>query len=417
MRVQFPLIKKNWWTRIIFFLGILGPGLITANLDNDAGGIATYSAAGAHTGFRLMWVMFPVTLALIFIQRLSARLAILTGKGLADLIRENFGLKATFYTLCCLIVADLGNTMAEFAGVAASGEILGLSKYVTVPMAALFAWGLILKGNYRIVEKIFLLGCSVFIAYIINGFLLRPDWGLVFRSAFIPRPDLIEITDYRIIVGLIGTTITPWMQFYLQSAIVEKGIREEELSLTNLDVTIGCIFMYLVSIFILICCAIVIFPTGKHIESAADAAIALGPLAGNWSEGLFAFGLFNASVFAGALLPLATSYYVCEGMGWESGVDKTWEEAPQFFSIFTTLIVIAALLVLLPGINLFKILLGSQIINGVLIPIVFWFMLQICQRPEVLGNHKLPKHMVMLGYGILMIMVFANVTMIYFELT
>ena len=407
-------VKKNWWTQFIFFMGVSGPGLITANLDNDAGGIATYSAAGAQTGLRLLWVMLPVTISLIFMQTLSARLAILTGKGLSDLIRENFGMRATFYTLCCLIVADLGNTMAEFAGVAAAGDILGFPKYITVPCAALFAWLLILKGNYKTVEKVFLLGCSVFLAYIVNGIIIGPDWHEVFKAALIPRPDRIISQDWPIIVGLIGTTITPWMQFYLQSAIVEKGLREDSLTHTKWDVIIGCLFMYLVAAFIVICCAVVIFPTGKHIESAADAAMALGPLAGRFSETLFAFGLLNASIFAGALLPLATSYYVCEGMGWESGVDKNWEEAPQFFTIFSTLIGIAAALVLIPGINLLKILLTSQIINGVLIPFVFWFMLQLCQDPEVLGDKKLPRSMIVLGYTILSIMVVANSMMVFY---
>ena len=395
-------------------MGVIGPGLITANLDNDAGGIATYSAAGAQTGLRLLWVMLPVTISLIFMQILSARLAILTGKGLADLIRENFGMRVTFYTLCFLIVADLGNTMAEFAGVASAGDILGFPKYFTVPSAALFAWLLILKGNYKIVEKVFLLGCSVFLAYIINGIIIEPDWHAVITSAVIPRPDRITSQDWPIIVGMMGTTIAPWMQFYLQSAIVEKGLREDSLSHTKWDVIIGCLFMYLVAAFIIICCAVVIFPTGKHIESAADAAMALGPLAGKFSETLFAFGLFNASIFAGALLPLATSYYVCEGMGWESGVDKTWEEAPQFFSIFTTLIGIATVLVLIPGINLLKILLTSQIINGVLIPFVFWFMLKLCQDPEVLGDKKLPHSMIILGYTILTVMVIANGMMVFY---
>lgn len=403
------------WKKFILLMSIVGPGLITANIDNDAGGIATYSLAGAQTGYRLLWVLFPITVALIMVQEMSARMGIVSGKGLADLIRERFGLKITFYSLIFLIFADLGNTMAEFAGIASAGEIFGVSRYISVPVCALFVWLLIFKGDYKIVERVFLAGCVVFLAYIVSGFIISPDWALVAKSVLVPKPTDIRTEDLPVIVGLIGTSITPWMQFYIQSAVVEKGVAIKHLWHSKVDVVVGCLCMFSVTLFIVVCCAATMHQSGVTITSAKDAALALKPLAGEYSSMLFAIGLFNASFFAAALLPLATSYYVCEGMGWESGVDKNFKEAPNFFIIFTTLVVVGAALVLIPNINLFGVLIWSQVINGVLIPLILIFIINLCNDPDVMGEYTNGTFYNIFCYGIVFFMFAANASMIYYE--
>lgn len=405
-----PYLKK-----VLILLSIVGPGLITANIDNDAGGIATYSLAGAQTGLRLLWTLIPITVALIMVQEMSARMGIVSGKGLADLIREKFGLKVTFYTLIFLIFADLGNTMAEFAGIASAGEIFGVSKYISVPIASLFVWLLIIKGDYKIVERVFILGCTVYLSYIISGFMMKPDWLEVAKATFIPNPGAITMQDMPIIVGLVGTSITPWMQFYIQSAVVEKGIKVRNLFESKIDIVVGCIFMVTVTIFIIICCAVNLHGAGIVINDAKDAALALRPLAGDYSTILFGIGLLNASVFAAALLPLATSYYVCEGLGWESGVDKSFEEAPHFFTIFTALIGVAALFVLLPNINLFKILIWSQVANGVLIPIILLYIINLCNDSDIMGEYTNTRIYNIISYAIVALMILVNGALIYFE--
>lgn len=407
--------KPHFYRQLVLLLGIVGPGLITANIDNDAGGIATYSLAGAKTGFRLMWSLFPITVALIMVQEMSARMAVVSGKGLADLIREKFGLRITFYTLLFLVFADLGNTMAEFAGIAAAGEIFGLSKYLTVPTCGFVVWFLVLKANYKIVEKMFLAGCVVYLSYIVSGVMMDPPWKEILHKTFVPNLSQISISDTPILVGLIGTTITPWMQFFLQSAIVEKGIKIENLWHSKIDVIFGCLFMFSVSLFILICCAITIYPSGVSIQSATDAAIALKPLAGENASILFGIGLFNASFFSAMLLPLATSYYVCEGMGWESGINKSFKEAPNFFIIFTLLIVLGSVVVLIPDIELFGILIWSQIVNGILIPIVLIFIINLCNDPDIMGDYTNSPIYNFICYGIVLLMITVNGVLIYYE--
>ena len=409
-------IKRNQFlTQIFLLLSIIGPGLITANIDNDAGGIATYSLAGAKTGYRLLWIILPITIALIIVQEMSARMGVVSGKGLADLIREKFGAKTTFYTIIFLVLADLGNTTAEFAGIASAGEIFGISKYISVPISSIFVWLLVLKGDYKLVERIFLFGCTVYISYIISGIIISPDWNLVSKSLFIPNFSSITKSDLPIIVGLIGTSITPWMQFYIQSAIVEKNISVNNLWHTKIDVIFGCITMSLVTIFIIICCAATIHLNNGEISSAKDAAIALKPLAGNYASALFGIGLFNASIFSAALLPLATSYYVCEGMGWESGVDRTFKEAPNFFILFGLLIIFSAIVILIPEINLFNILVTSQIINGLLIPIILLFIINLCNDPDIMGEYTNGKIYNFICYSIVFIMIVANLSLIYFD--
>lgn len=379
-------VPRGWWRHIAIFLAIVGPGIITANVDNDAGGIAIYSIAGADFGYEFLWIVVPVIFLLIVIQEMSARMGAVTGSGLADLIRENFGVKVTFYVMLALLITNFGNTMAEFAGVAASLEIFGLSKYISVPISAFFVWFLVVKGTYKTVEKVFLFACLFYVAYIISGFMAKPDWSEVGRQMIMPSFSISAPYLYMLI-GIIGTTIAPWMQFYMQSAVVEKGIDIADYKHARWDVIIGCLMAGLVVFFIIVACAATLFKTGTRIESAADAAQALAPLAGKYCSWLFAFGLFNASLFAASVLPLSTAYYVCEGMGWEAGVDKTFGEAKKFYALYTAIIVTGAAVVLIPDFPLLSIMVLSQVVNGMLLPFVLIFMLLLINNKEIMGEY------------------------------
>ena len=378
---------RSRWARLFAVLAVIGPGIITANVDNDAGGIATYSQAGAAFGYSLLWTLIPITVALIIVQEMSARMGVVTGKGLSDLIRERFGVKATFYVMLALVLANLGNTMAEFAGVAESLEIFGISRYLSVPVVAFTVWLLVIKGTAKAVERIFLVACTFYVAYLIAGFLARPDWGDVALGAL--RPTLaLNGPALTMVVTLVGTTIAPWMQFYLQSAIVEKGVQVEEYPLSRLDVVVGCIVTDVVAFFIVLACGATIFKAGATIETAGDAAAALKPLAGRWASALFAFGLFNASLFSASVLPLSTSYYVCEAFGWESGIDKRREDARQFYFLYEAMIVLGAGLVLIPRLPLLRIMLLSQTANGVLLPFILVFMLLLAGDERLMGRYR-----------------------------
>jgi Mn2+/Fe2+ NRAMP family transporter len=374
------------WKHAALFLAIIGPGIITASVDNDAGGITTYTIAGAHFGFSLLWTLIPITVALIVVQEMCARMGVVTGKGLSDLIRENFGVKLTVLLILVLIVANLGNTMAEFAGVAASMEIFGVSKYIAVPIAAALVWVLVVKGTYSLVEKIFLIASSFYATYIVSGLLAHPNWGEVASKSVVPsisfNPGYIGM-----VIGLVGTTIAPWMQFYIQSAVVEKGVKLSEYKYTKWDVIMGCLVTDLVAFFIIMTCAVTIFPAGIRVETAAEAALALVPLAGQYSGWLFAFGLFNASVFAASILPLATAYTVCEGMGWDTGIDKKFRDAPQFYTLYTLIIIVGAAIILVPGAPLITIMLLSQVLNGMLLPVILVFMLLLINNKKLMGKH------------------------------
>jgi Mn2+/Fe2+ NRAMP family transporter len=380
-------LPRSRWARFMVVMAVIGPGIITANVDNDAGGIATYSQAGADFGYSLLWTLIPITAALILVQEMSARMGVVTGKGLSDLIRERFGVKATFYVLLALLVANLGNTVAEFIGVAESLEIFGISRFVSLPCVAVIVWMLVVKGTARIVERIFLVACVFYVSYLIAGFLAHPDWHEVAVGSFKPTLALTG-PALTMVVTLVGTTIAPWMQFYLQGAIVEKGVRLEDYSLSRLDVVVGCIVTDVVAFFIVLACGATIYKAGGHIETAKDAAVALRPLAGRWASMLFAFGLFNASLFAASILPLSTTYYVCEAFGWESGIDKRREQAPQFYFLYTAMIVVGAGLVMIPGLPLLKILLLSQTANGVLLPFILIFMLLLAGDERLMGRYR-----------------------------
>jgi len=372
-------------TRVLLVLAVVGPGIITANVDNDAGGITTYSVAGAHYGYSLLWMLALVALALIIIQGMSARLGVVTGKGLADLIRESFGVRATAVIIGIVLFANLANTVSEFAGVAASMEIFGVSKYVSVPVAAVGVWLLIVRANYKTVERIFLVASALYLSYVASGVLANPPWPQVFEAARTPTFHF-EAGYVTIFVTVIGTTIAPWMQFYQQSAIVDKGLKVIDYAYERLDVAVGSVFAVFVAAFITIACAATLHANGVRIETAKDAALALRPLAGPYASTLFALGLLNASVFSAAILPLSTAYVVCEAFGWEAGVSHSFKEAPVFFGIYTTLIVLGAGIILLPIKSLVQAMLASQTLNGVLLPIILVVMLRLINDKRLMGK-------------------------------
>lgn len=369
----------------LLFLAIMGPGIITANVDNDAGGITTYSLAGAHFGYSLLWSLIPITFALIVVQEMCARMAVATGKGLADLIRESFGVKMTFYLMLALLLVNLSNVMAEFAGVAASMEIFGVSKYISVPLAGLFVWFLVVRGTYKLVERVFLGACLFYVAYLISGVMAKPDWHDVARQTLVPSFEF-KLEYIIMLVGLVGTTIAPWMQFYLQSSVVEKGVAPEDYKMVRLDVVTGCIIAPVVAFFIVVACAATIHHSGITISTAKDAALALQPFAGVHATWLFALGLFVASIFAAAILPLSTAYSICEGMGWDAGIDRRFEEAPHFFGLYTAMIVIGAGAVLYPRFPLLDVMYFSQVGNGVLLPVILIFMLKLINDKRIMGE-------------------------------
>ena len=374
---------KRFRYQLVVFLSVVGPGLITANVDNDAGGIVTYSAAGAKYGYLPLWTLIPITLLLIVTQEMCSRMGAVTGKGLSDLIREEFGLRTTFFVMAALVIANFTNVVAEFAGIASSLELFHISRYFSVPIAAVAVWLLVVRGRYSSVEKIFLVACSIYITYIISGFLVKPDWKEA--AIYSVKPILIFDQDYVfMLIGMVGTSIAPWMQFYLQAAIVEKGITTKEYLQSRLEVIIGCILTDVVAFFIIVACAGAIYSHGpKDIKDGADAAVALKPF-GQYAYLLFAAGLFNASFFAACILPLSTAYTVCEGLGFESGVDRRFHEAPIFYWLYTLLIVLGAGTVLLPNFDLFSFILFSQVINGALLPFVLIYMILLINRRSLM---------------------------------
>jgi Mn2+/Fe2+ NRAMP family transporter len=381
---------RKWRTRLMLFLAVLGPGFITANVDNDSGGILTYSQAGAQYGYKLLWTMIPITLALIVVQEMCARMGVVTGKGLSDLIREEFGFRMTFIVMILLVIVNFGNVMAEFSGIAGSMQLFHVSKYISVPVCAFIVWILVVKGDYKSVEKVFLIASVVYIAYIFAGVLSGPDWHLALvETVKLPGRAVWNDKNYvYMTIGVIGTTITPWMQFYLQSSIVEKGIEVKQYKTSRLDVIIGSIFTDVVAWFIIVACAATLYSHGmRNIGEAADAAEAMKPLAGPYAFILFAAGLFNASLFAASILPLSTAYTVCEGLGFESGLDKSFKEARFFYWLYTLLLAVGAAVVLIPNFPLVKVIIGSQVLNGVLLPVVLIFMLRLINRRELMGKY------------------------------
>src|SRR6185437_10346509 len=375
--------RSLWSVRILPFLLILGPGFITANVDNDPGGILTYSQAGAKFGYLLLWTLIPTTIALIVIQEMAARMGAVTGKGLSDLIREEFGFRATFFAMTVLGIADFGNILAEFSGLSLGMSLFNVAAWISVPIGALLIWLLVVRGRYRKVELV-LVGLSlIYFTYAFSAALARPQWTVALREMVLPTGVSFHGEYLVLVIGLIGTTITPWMQFYLQASIVEKGIGVKEYAMSR------CFITEIVSFFIIVACAATLYVHGLHdVDNIADVALALRPLAGRYAALLFAIGLINAALLSAAILPLATAYNVCEGLGFESGVDKRFSEAPAFYGLYTLLIAAGAGLVLIPRLPLVKVILYSQVANGVLLPFVLWYMLRLINREEVMGEHR-----------------------------
>ncbi len=399
------------WKGFLLFLSIIGPGIITASIDNDAGGITTYSVAGARYGYMLLWTLIPTTVALIVIQEMVARMGVVTGKGLADLIRENYGVKITFFMMIILLVANFGTTIANFAGWAASMEIFGLSKYVMVPFGAFMIWLLVTRGSYRIVEGALLIACMIYLGYIISAFMAAPKWGEVIQSTFVPKVKL-ESEFIMLTIAIIGTTITPWMQFYLQSSIAEKGVKKENYKVTKLDVIIGCVMTDIIAFFIIVTCATTLYPHGIRINEAKEAALSLAPFAGQYASVLFAVCLANASILGAIVVPLATAYYICEAMGWEAGVNKSFRNAPQFMWIYTALIVISALLVLIPGAPLILLMILSSLLNGILLPFVLVFALSLVNNKRIMGEYINPKGYNYIAWGTVAVLIILTTALI-----
>jgi Mn2+/Fe2+ NRAMP family transporter len=383
------LLKRSK-AQILLFFAVIGPGFITANVDNDANGIYTYSAAGAQFGHMLLWTLIPITIALIVVQEICARMGAVTGKGLSDLIREEFGFRITFFMMLGILIINFGNIVGEFAGIAGSLELFGLSKYITVPVCAVIVWLIVVKGQYKSVEKVFLAASFFYVTYIFAGFFAKPAWmdALVATVKPPPKSAFMQEGYLYMAIGVIGTTIAPWMQFYLQSSIVEKGVSARQYKASRIDVIAGCIFTDVVAWFIIVACAATLFVHGYHdIADAKDAAQALRPLAGDYAYILFAMGLFNASLFAASILPLSTAYTVCEGLGFESGVGKKFGEAPVFYWLYTILIAAGAGVILVPNLPLVKISILSQVVNGIAVPPVLIFMLLLVNKKDLMGQY------------------------------
>ncbi|MBE0660117.1 MAG: divalent metal cation transporter [Bryobacteraceae bacterium] len=376
------MFKRTRYHIAVFF-AVIGPGFITAMVDNDAGGIFTYSQAGAKYGYLPLWTLLPITVLLVVTQEMCSRMGAVTGKGLSDLIREEYGLRTTFFMMAALVAANLTNVMANFAGVASSLELFGISRYITVPLAATAVWLLIVKGTYDRVEKIFLFATALYVCYIISGVMVKPDWKEA--AIYSVRPVVMLDPGYiTMLIGMVGTSVAPWMQFYLQAAVVEKGVSAKDYAESRIEVIVGCIAMSVIAFFIIVACAGAIHSVRpRDITDATDAALGLKPF-GNAAYLLFSAGLFNASIFAACILPLSTSYTVCEGLGFESGVNRSFREAPIFYWLFTGLVAIGAGVILIPGIPLVKMILASQVINGILLPVVLIFMIMLVNKQRLM---------------------------------
>ena len=410
---RWPRSTRVLWRRLALFMAVVGPGFITSNVDNDAGGISTYSIAGAKYGYALLWSLIPMTIALYVTEEMCARLGVITGKGLSDLIREEFGFRSTFFVMVTGFVVDLMNVVAEFAGVAAAMEIFHISKYIAVPVAAIMVWILVMRGTARQVEKIFLIACLFYVAYIVSAVLAKPDWLLAAKSLVVPSfqfnaPYLLTL------IGLIGTTIAPWQFFYLQAGFVEKRVGPRQYPQARLDVLVGSISCMVIVFFIIVCTAATLWVSGHHdIADAKEAAQALGPMAGRWASLLFAFGLLNASLFAASILPLSTAHVICEGLGFEAGVDHKFKDAPIFYWLYTVLIVVGAGLILIPGAPLLKILFFSQVGNGIWLPIVLIFIVLLSSRKDLMGTYANSTTFSVIAWTTSIVMIALTLVLIY----
>ncbi len=409
------LLRRRLLLPMLAFAAVVGPAFITANVDNDAPGIATYSVCGAEFGYSLLWLLWPTLIVLIVVQEMSARMGVATGKGLADLIREQFGVKVVAWVMLLLLATNLANTAGEFAGLAEAGLIFGIPPYLAVPAGALLVWLLVVRGSYRSVERVFLVACLVYLAYPISGIIAMRrasvTWGFVLGQSVTPTFSLDPAT-LAMAVAIVGTTVAPWMQFYLQATVVEKGTREDEYAYARWDVILGGIFAIIVVFFIVLACAVSIYP--RKITSAAQAAQALAPLAGAYARTLFAFGLLNAALFAASILPLSTAYAVCEGIGWEVGVGRAFRTAPQFYLLYTALIVLGAGVAMAPRAPLLKIMLVSQVLNGLLLPVVLALMLRLLNRGGLMGKLTISRPYLILCWVIAGLLILLDLGMLAF---
>lgn len=405
------LKKKGFWKNIAIFFALLGPGIITGSVDNDAGGITTYSIAGALYGYNMLWTLIPAFIVLVVIQEMNARMGIVTGKGLADLIRENMGVKATFFIFAGLFIADIGNTTTEFAGIAGSMEVFGVSKYISVPISGFFVWLLVVKGNYKFIEKIFLIFSVFLLVYVVSAVLGKPNWSEIGTAMIKPKIEF-NFLYITMVIGIVGTTIAPWMQFYMQSAVTEKGLKPEDYKYTLVDVIFGSVATVVVAFFIIVACGSTLHVNGIQINEAKDAAMSLAPLAGNLASQVFAFGLFVASIFSASILPIAASFYICEAFGFEAGVDKKWKEAPEFYFLYTTMICIGMGIILIPNAPLILITLWSQVTNGVLLPVVLICMIILINKSEIMGKYVNKKLNNIIGVSTVSILVLLSITML-----
>ena len=390
--------RSNFFKQLAIFFALLGPGIITGSVDNDAGGITTYSVAGAMYGYGMIWTLIPSLIVLLVIQEMNARMGIVTGKGLSDLIREHAGVKITFFIFIGLLLSNIGNTTTEFAGVAGSMEIFGVSKYISVPIAALLVWILVVKGTYKIAERIFLIFSVSLLTYVVSALMSKPHWNDIGNAIIHPGIEF-NSKSLTVMIALVGTTIAPWMQFYMQSSVIEKGLKMKNYKYTVIDIVVGCIATVVVAFFIMVACGSTLFPNGIQINEAKDAALSLKPLAGNLASQVFAFGLFVASVFSATILPLATAFYICEAFGFEAGLDKSWDEAKEFYILYTFILVISAAIILIPNAPLINISIWSQVLNGILLPVVLVSMILLINNKKIMGSYTNKPVQNIIGWG------------------
>ncbi len=410
---EFGRRTRPFRRRLAVFLAVVGPGVITSNVDNDAGGISVYTGAGAQFGYALLWSLIPMTIALYVSEEMCARMGVITGKGLSDLIREEFGFRPTFFVMVAAFFVDLFNTVAEFSGVAEASEVMHVSRYVSVPLAALAVWLLVVYGTYRVVEKIFLVGCAFYLSYVLSAFLAKPAWMYAAKQTVIPSMHM-NASYLLMLIGLVGTTIAPWQFFYIQAGFVEKRVGARQYKHARMDVLVGSISCMVIVFFIIVCCAATLNLHGMtSISSAAQAAQALIPLAGRWAGGLFAFGLLNASLFAASVLPLSTAHVICEGLGFEAGLDRKFREAPTFYSLYTMLIVVGAGIILIPKAPLWKILIYSQVGNGIWLPVVLIFILLLVNRRDLMGEHTNTKTLNVIAWTVSVVMILLTLVLVY----
>lgn len=405
------LFRSSLFKQLAIFFAILGPGIITGSVDNDAGGITTYSVAGAMYGYGMIWTLIPSLIVLLVIQEMNARMGIVTGKGLSDLIRENAGVKVTLLIFIGLLLSNIGNTTTEFAGVAGSLEIFGVSKYISVPVAGILVWLLVVKGTYKIAERIFLIFSASLLTYVVSALMAKPHWKEIGSAIINPG---IEFNTKSLTMGiaLVGTTIAPWMQFYMQSSVIEKGLKMKNYKFTLIDIAVGCVVTVVVAFFIMVACGSTLYPHGIEITEAKDAALSLKPLAGNLASQVFAFGLFVASVFSATILPLATAFYICEAFGFEAGIDKRWDEAKEFYVLYTSILVISVIIILIPNAPLISISIWSQVLNGILLPVVLVSMILLINNKRIMGNYTNKPVQNIIGWGAVVILVILSAVLI-----